>query len=222
MKSPDASRGFTGLRVRHTDHPTGVCRVQSRTHLPLQFKGREAASRRTRGNQLVFEGTIASACDLGIGVEQFIEMVRLAGASDPGAARFLGAWDTLTPSSQHSDRAADAVCARVGLAPLELLKTVADAACRYAMHAAQISAALALPSVVGRSIEAALTDEGDRARELLLKTTGFLATPRGGPSMRVNIQQSQVAQASAQTGAVAAPRPEETIRRMCDRLNEAR
>lgn len=192
--------------------------MQSRTHLPLQSKGREAASRRTRGNQPVFEGTIASACDFGIGVEQFIEMVRLARTPDPRTARFLEAWDALTPSGQHSD-GADAVSEQVGLAPLELLKTVADVACRYAMYAAQITAAVALPSVVGRSIEAALTDEGFTDRKMLFQHSGLLSTP-GGSQTTIAITQNAEAKANAE--AAAAPRPEETIRRLCDRFNEAR
>lgn len=193
--------------------------MQSQTHLPLEFKGREAASRRTRDNQPVFDGTIASACDLGIGIERFIEMVRLAGASDPGAARFLGAWDALTPSVQHYNGAADEVCECVGLTPLELLKTVADAACRYAMYTAQISAAVALPFVVGRSIERALTDEGFADREMLFQHSGFL--PPGGSQTTIAVTQNAQAKATAQADTVM-PRPEETIRRMCDRFNEPR
>lgn len=193
--------------------------MQSLTHLPLQFKGREAASRRIRGNQPVLESTIASACDLGIRVEQFIEMVRLARTSDPGAARFLEAWDALTPSAQHSSRVADEVCEQVGLAPLELLKTVADAACRYAMYAAQITAAVALPSVVGRSIETALTDEGFTDRKMLFQHSGLLPIPSGS---QTTIAITQNAEAKATAQAAAAPRPEETIRRLCDRFNDAR
>lgn len=62
--------------------------MQSRTHLPLQSEGTKSASCRSRGNQPVFDGSIASACNLGISVQQFIEMVRLARTSDPEAARF--------------------------------------------------------------------------------------------------------------------------------------
>jgi len=73
----------------------GVCRLQSQPHsLSL--------SRSTRGNQTKFD-TIASACGLGIRLDNFIAMTRLARTSDSSAARFLDAWDAPVPLDTPSE-----------------------------------------------------------------------------------------------------------------------
>jgi hypothetical protein len=53
-----------------------------------------AVSRSKGDNQPKFD-TIASACALGIGLDNFIAMTRLARTSDSGASHFLDAWDAL-------------------------------------------------------------------------------------------------------------------------------
>jgi hypothetical protein len=149
----------------------GVCRLQSQPHsLSL--------SRSTRGNQTKFD-TIASACGLGIGLDNFIAMTRLARTSDSSAARFLDAWDALGTSEVLSAATADAVCEQIGLAPLDLLKAVADATIRFAMYTARLRAAVAMPSIVERSIEVALTDQGVADRKMQLQHSGFLPIPAG-------------------------------------------
>jgi hypothetical protein len=188
----------------------GVCRLQSQPHsLSL--------SRSTRGNQTKFD-TIASACGLGIGLDNFIAMTRLARTSDSGAARFLDAWDALEVSEQLSAAAADAVCEQIGLAPLDLLKAVADATIRFAMYTARLRAAVAMPSIVERSIEVALTDQGVADRKMQLQHSGFLPTPAGSQT-NIAIMQLNTA---AQPAVVTAPKPEETIRRLSERLNAVR
>src|SRR5437016_14674094 len=88
----------------------------------------KTAVRRDRENlQPAFNGTIAAACAMGIGLEDFINMARVAGESDPTAARFMDAWDALSPSEQQARGAADGLCKRVGLNPRELLRVVAEA-----------------------------------------------------------------------------------------------
>jgi hypothetical protein len=171
----------------------------------------------TSGNQTKFD-MIASACGLGIGLDNFIAMTRLARTSDSGAARFLVAWDALEVSEQLSAAAADAVCEQIGLAPLDLLKAVADATIRFSMYTARLRAAVAMPSIVERSIEVALTDQGVADRKMQLQHSGFLPTPAGSQT-NIAIMQSNTA---AQPAVVVAPKPEETIRRLSDRLNEAR
>ena len=126
----------------------GVCRLQS-----------QLSRLHSRSRQPKFE-TIASACVLGIGLDNFIAMTRLARTSDSGAARFLDAWDALEETEQPSAASADAVCEQIGLAPLDLLKAVADATLRYSMYTARLRTAVAMPSIVERSIEVALTEEG--------------------------------------------------------------
>jgi hypothetical protein len=74
--------------------------------------------------------------------------------------------------------------------------------------------------VVEKSVEMALTDGGIEDRMLLGKATGFLPTPKGSRTI-VNVEANANAQSNPQV-LVAAPPPEQTIRRLVDRLNEAR
>ncbi|MGB7436256.1 MAG: hypothetical protein WBR26_06875 [Candidatus Acidiferrum sp.] len=171
--------------------------------------------------QPAFDGMIASACDLGISLEAFIEMTRSARMSDAAVVRFLDAWDALSPSEQQAKRTADAICERIGLAPVELLKATADATYRFSMYTARILAAVALPSVVERSIEVALTDKGIADRKMLFQHSGFLPTPAGSQT-NIAVMQNAQPNATARPVITVAPRPEETIRRLSDRLNEAR
>lgn len=106
-------------------------------------------------------------------------MTRFARGNDPTVALFLDAWDALDVSERSARGSADSVCERVGLGPLDLLRIVAEAAIRFSMCVAQIKAALALPSVVGCSIETALTDKGVADRKMLFQQSGFLPTPKG-------------------------------------------
>jgi hypothetical protein len=172
-----------------------------------------------RGVQHAFDGIIASACDLGVSLESFIEMARLARTSDPRAARFLEAWDAIRVSEQQVKGAALAVCERIGLVPMDLLLAVADAAVRSSMCEAQLSAALALPSIVERSIETALTAEGIADRKLLFLHSGFLPSPKTSHAAFSAMRDANV-RTPEQIPAVTAPRPEDTIRRVVDRFNE--
>src|SRR5215467_6689001 len=149
----------------------GVYRLQS------QLTGPHSLSV-SRSHQHKFD-TIASACGLGIGLDSFIAMTRLACTSDSGAARFLDVWDALGPSEQLSAATADAICEQIGLAPLDLLKAVADATLRYSMYTARLRAAVAMPSIVERSIEVALTEKGAADRKMQLQHSGFLPIPVG-------------------------------------------
>lgn len=175
----------------------------------------------TRGVQPSFDGMIASACDLGIRLEDFIEMARMATMNDAGIARFLDAWDALSASEQQARGMADAVCARIGLAPADLLKVVADAAVRFAISGAQLGTALALPSVVEHSIEVALTDKGIADRRMLLLHSGFLPGPKNGQTGYLAKRSAQ-GNTPEQLASVPAPSPELTIRRLADRFNDAR
>jgi hypothetical protein len=63
----------------------------------------------------------------------------------------------------------------------------------------------------------ALTDEGIADRNALHRATGFTPLPNGSTTI-VNVQQNSHGQVTS----VAAPRPEDTIRRMSALFNEAR
>jgi hypothetical protein len=172
------------------------------------------------GVQAAFDGTIAWACETGIGLEDFINMTRIGKESHPGVVRFLDAWDALSASEQQARGAADAVCEQIGFTPVELLRIVADVTCRIAMYKAQIIAAISHPHVVAKTVERALTDEGIADRVALHKAMGFLPTPKGSPTT-VAIMQNAQTNATARP-IVEAPRPEDTIRRLDHRFNESR
>src|SRR5215467_11856608 len=185
----------------------GVCRLQSQLTRPHSL----SVSR----HQPKFD-TIASACGLGIGLDNFIAMTRLARTSESGAARFLDAWDGLDASEQLSATTADAVCEQIGLAPLDLLKAVADATLRFAMYTARLRAAVAMPLIVERSIETATTEKGAADRKMQLQHSGFLPIPVGS---QTNIA---ITNTAARPVVVTAPKPEETIRRLSDIFNAMR
>jgi len=184
----------------------GVCRLQSQLSRPHSL----SVSR----HQPKFD-TIASACGLGIGLDNFIAMTRLARTSDSGAARFLDAWDALGASEQLSAASADVVCEQIGLAPLDLLRAVADATLRFSMYTARLRAAVAMPSIVERSIEVALTARGTADRKMQLQHSGFLPILVGSQT-NIALMQSN---AAAQPNVVTAPKPEEIIKRLSDRFN---
>jgi hypothetical protein len=193
--------------------------VSTKTAISLRdFAG---TSLKEPASRPAFTGTIASACELGIDLERFMEMARVARPSDPRVASFLDAWDALETSDQQAS-SADALCRQAGFTPTELLKVVATAACQYSMYVAQLSAAVALPSVVKRSIEVALTDEGIADRKMQFQHAGFLPTPKGSQTTIAVLQQNAHLAPAESNSALAAPRPEDTIRRMVDRFNEDR
>ena len=179
----------------------------------------------TRDVEPVFDGTIASACEsIGISLEQMIEIMRWTKESDPRIAELLDTWDALDPSEQRDSGTADAVRQRLGLAPIELLRIVADVACRIAMYSSQIIAALSHPLVVEKTVELALNAEDDSnklaAQTILHKAAGFLPTPKGS---QTTIAITQNAQANATSRSiVTAPPPEQTIRLLTERFNEMR
>ena len=168
-----------------------------------------------------FDGTIASACEsIGITLEQMIEMMRWAKESDPRIRDLMDTWDSLDASERQDSGTAEAVRHRVGLKLPELLRTVAEVTYRIAIYKAQIVAALALPSVVERSIETALTDDGIADRKMLFQHSGFLPMPKGS---QTTIAVTQNAQANASSrSVVAVPPPEQTIRSLTERFNEMR
>ena len=194
--------------------PKGGSRFKGLAAVPRGGNGKPAA----RDVQPAFEGTIAGICETVISLEEFIGMARWAKESDPRVARFLETWDALSASEQQP-RAADAVCKRIGLAPLDLLKAVADAACRVSMYTAQIIAAVSHPLVVEKTVERALTDEGIADRMAFHKATGFLPTPKGSQTI-ISIMQNAQTNVPAQAPVVSAPSPEETIRRIAGCFNE--
>jgi hypothetical protein len=112
----------------------------------------------------------------------------------------------------------EAFCVAAGVSPLRILELITATCVRLGAQAATIIAAVNHPRVVEKTVEMALTDDGHLDRSDLHKAVGFLPTAKGSHTI-VNVQ--QVATATAQA-AVAAPPPENTIRRMVNRFNDSR
>jgi hypothetical protein len=174
-----------------------------------------------RGVPPTYDGTIASACEsLDISLGRMIKTLRWARESDPRVAQFFDVWDALDSSERLVWGTVEAVRQRAGLKPLELLGIVADMACRRAMYEAQIIAAVALPSIVERSIETALTDKGIADRKILFLHSGFLPSTKNSQTAFSAMRDAH-AKTSERARVVSAPSPEDTIRRAANRFNEA-
>jgi hypothetical protein len=86
------------------------------------------------------------------------------------------------------------------------------------MYTARLRAAVAMPSIVERSIEVALTEKGAADRKMQLQHSGFLPIPVGSKTNIAIVQAST----GEQHVVVTAPKPEETIRRLSDAFNAMR
>jgi len=111
-------------------------------------------------------------------------------------------------------------CVAAGVSPLTILGILTGEIVRMGAQASAVIAAVNHPRVVQKSVEMALTDEGILDRTLLAKATGFLPTPKGSQT-NINVQTNANASSAPQT-AVVAPAPEQTTRRLADKLNEMR
>lgn len=114
----------------------------------------------------------------------------------------------------------EAFCLAAGVSPLRVLELLVATIVRQGAQSATIIAAVSHPRVVQKTVEMALTDDGIEDRTTLHKATGFLPTPKGAQTT-VNVSANARANSTAQAAAVAPP-PEQTIRRLSDRFNEAR
>jgi hypothetical protein len=121
-----------------------------------------------------FDGTLACACRyLEGGIATFINFARAAAQSnDPTLAQFLEAWDRLDAQAQEDPSQADALCRRLRLSPLEVLRAVVHAAIEICTLTSGLMAALALPEVVAVGINSALKREGVKDREMFLLPRG--------------------------------------------------
>jgi hypothetical protein len=142
----------------------------------------------------------------------------LHATSEPDAVKVLAAYYSI-PAYLRRPLPVEAFCLAAGVPTNRVLEIVVATATRLGAQASDLIAAVAHPRVVEKTIEMALTDDGHRDRETLHKHAAFLPRP-AGQSVRVNVTQNT--QATAQATVVAAPPPEQTIRRLVDRFNDAR
>jgi len=118
------------------------------------------------------------------------------------------------PESYRRLLPAEAYCCAAGVSPLRILEVVAGVAVRLGAQASSILAAVWHPRVVEKTIEMALMDGGTADRNTLHRATGFTPLPKGSTTI-VNVQQNSHRQETS----VAAPRPEDTIRRLSELFN---
>ena len=112
------------------------------------------------------------------GKVEFMDLARRAPEIDPRMSRVMDKWDTL---SEHGKKEAslDLVCQEAGVDPYAFLGAVAAAAKKFADNSSVIIAALSQPEIVRKTIQQAMTDEGFKDREMLMKHAGFLPVPAG-------------------------------------------
>ena len=137
-------------------------------------------------------------------------------SEDPAAHKVLQKYLSV-PESYRRLLPAEAYCCAAGVSPWRILEIVTGVAVRLGTQSSAILAAIWHPRVVEKTIEMALTDEGTADRNALHRATGFTPLPKGSTTI-VNVQQN----AQGQVATVAAPRPEDTIRILSARFNEAR
>jgi hypothetical protein len=82
------------------------------------------------------------------GVAAFINFARAAQSNDPTLAQFLEAWDGLDPQAQEDPSQADALCRRLRLSPLEVLRAVVQEAVEFCALTSGLMAYMALPEMV--------------------------------------------------------------------------
>jgi hypothetical protein len=124
------------------------------------------------------QGIIASICKRLVGGKQtFMELARFAPEIDPECQPIIEEWDRLAGNKRVINL--DAICKVRQIDPFHFLGVVAEAAVKYRDNASVIIAALSLPNVVERSVKTALTKDGFKDREALMKHAGFLPVPSG-------------------------------------------
>jgi hypothetical protein len=143
----------------------------------------------------------------------------LQASDDPDARKVLEKYYSI-PEVYRRRLDIESFCVAAEVPPLRILELIVGTIVRLNHHLSEAIASVASPAVVNKTVEMALTPEGTKDREMLHKATGFLPTPRGGPSVRVQVSQSQ--SQAAQASVVAAPSPVDVITRMVDRFNDAR
>lgn len=139
-------------------------------------------------------------------------------SEDPQAAKVRFAYYGI-PKYLRRHLPIEAYCVAVGVSPLRILEILVSTIVRMSAQSSAVIAAVNHPRVAAKTVEMALTDDGIEDRKVLHTHTGFLPQRAGA---RTSIVVQQNATATAQAASVAAPPPEQTIRRLADRFNLAR
>jgi len=142
----------------------------------------------------------------------------LRSSDDPDALKVRSIYYEL-PNYLRRQLPVEAFCLAAGVSPHRVLEILTATVMRLGAQASSIIAAVNHPRVVEKTVEMALTDDGIEDRTMLHKHAGFLPTASGP---KTNIVVTHNAAAPAEAAWVAAPPPEQTIRRLADRFNLSR
>jgi hypothetical protein len=147
----------------------------------------------------------------------------LRASDDPLVRRVLQARDEI-PFGYARLLPWEAFCVKAEVPTPRLVQAMTDVCKIMSRQFATIIAAVAHPAVVEKTVEIALTDEGQKDREMLHRHAGFIQLPSAHQPVSVTVTQHANAQANAEAKAatVLAPTPETTVRRLADRLNAIR
>jgi hypothetical protein len=150
------------------------------------------------------------------GKDRAIELLRSSPHS--AARRFIQCYDDVrVPPSFRRILPIEAFCLAAGFSPDQLVLALQSAMRELSQFEAAATAALVHPEIVQRSSELALEGSVEHTT-LNMKHMGFLPLPKGS-QVQVNVNANATANSASQ--AIAAPSPENTIRRLVNRFNTA-
>ncbi len=144
------------------------------------------------------------------GKSAFMEFARLAVHIDVNLAPVVEAYESL-PGPQRAAVSIDEICVRYDIDPLHFIGVVGEAVKKYGQNAAIVIASLSFPDVVSRSVKQALTKDGFKDREALMKNQGFVPIPRGH-TINVNANAAARADASSAPESKGLPSFEKSMR----------
>ncbi len=120
------------------------------------------------------------------GRETAIAMTRLGSHKDPQLGEFIRLYDESTASRRDEPGILEQICLASGLHPADYFGRIMEVAFRYNFELTRFTAAVASRVVMEKAAEFAMSKEGFKDRELILKTTKHLET-----SPLVSVSQTQ-------------------------------
>lgn len=142
-------------------------------------------------------------------------------SAEPDARAILEKYYSIEARAHRRSVPIEGYCLAAGVSPIRALEIITATCVRLGAQASTIIAAVNHPRVVQKTVEMALTDEGTEDRATLHKATGFLPSPKGAQTS-IQIVQNAQHQSNVSQEIRAAPPPEQTIRTLVNRFNEAK
>lgn len=148
----------------------------------------------------------------------------LAASDDPDARKILSAYYSIHKPHRRF-LPIEAICVKAGVSTTRALEIIQLQIIRFSRIASSAILAATHPAVVEKTIDLALHAEDERiqlnAQSLLHKAAGLTPQPKGAQTI-VNVQANAQASAEAQAANAFLPSPEQTIRRLSERLTSMR